>query len=77
MKKILVCIFIITIFLLTGCVKGDQQETINNTEFKMLLNSGSCFVFTFKDSETGVWYISTADGVCPRYNIDGTLYTTK
>lgn len=27
------------------------------------------------DEATGVWYISTAEGVTPRLNLDETLYT--
>lgn len=32
------------------------------------------FVFTFKDPDTNVWYISAENGVTPRLNKDGSLY---
>lgn len=76
MKKmflILVVVFIMAI-VLCGCVKGEQEEARNNTEFQMWLNYGSCFVYSFKDEETGVWYVSTGEGVTPRLNADGSLY---
>lgn len=46
-------------------------------EYSILLSEGSCFVYTFKDEETGVWYISTSKGVIPRLNADGTLYVSE
>lgn len=38
------------------------------------INSGSAFVFTFKDPDTNVWYIASGKGVTPRLNQDGSLY---
>lgn len=77
-KKVAVLLTTIAISAgLTGCIDGDKQEADENTKWNMLLNSGSCFVFTFRDNETGVWYISTTEGVTPRLNADGTLYVSK
>lgn len=73
MKKI-VSILIVIMTMLCGCVEGDMKEPKNNTEYQVWLNSGSCFVYTFKDEETGVWYISTNEGITPRLNDDGSLY---
>lgn len=80
MKKI-VCVILVLIMsavMFCGCgsASGVAQESVNDTQHQMLLNNGSCFVYTFEDSETGVWYISTSDGITPRLNADGTLYTT-
>ena len=81
MKKIVcvILILVISVVVLCGCgevVGGPAQESANNTEHQMLLNHGSCFVYVFEDSETGVWYIATDDGLTPRLNADGSLYTT-
>ena len=75
MKKTLVMLLILLLILcMFGCVSGSMQESESNTAYKILLNSGSCFVYTFQDAETGVWYISTSEGITPRLNADGTLY---
>ena len=76
MKKmflILIVVFIMTT-VLCGCVEGELEEARNNTEFQMWLNYGRCFAYSFKDEETGVWYVSTGEGVTPRLNADGSLY---
>ena len=78
MKKI-VCVVLVLIMsavMFCGCVEGEQYESAEHTKHQMLLNTGSCFVYVFEDSETGVWYISTSEGVTPRLNADGSLYTT-
>lgn len=77
-KKILAFISIfLTCFCLTGCIKGNRLENQENTSWYGILNDGSCFVYTFKDEETGVWYISTSEGVTPRLNPDGTVYVSE
>lgn len=80
-KKNVLLIAIIAIMMMFLCGCGDftiSGETNNNEKdeitYEILLNSGSCFVYTFKDTETGVWYISTSEGVTPRLNPDGSLY---
>ena len=77
-KKVIGLILILAIcFGLTGCVEGERIENSDKIEYSTLLNEGSCFVYTFKDEETGVWYISTSKGVTPRLNTDGTLYVSE
>ena len=77
-KKVIGLILILAIcFGLTGCVEGERIENSDKIEYSILLNEGSCFVYTFKDEETGVWYISTSKGVTPRLNADGTLYVSE
>lgn len=62
------------IALFSGCVFGNMVESVNDTEYQIWLNVGSCFVCSFIDKETGVWYVSTSEGVTPRLNADGSLY---
>ena len=77
-KKVIGLILILSIcFGLTGCVEGERIENSDKIEYSILLNEGSCFVYTFKDEETGVWYIATSKGVTPRLNADGTLYVSE
>ena len=77
-KKVIGFILVLAIcFGLTGCVEGEQIENTDKIEYSILLSEGSCFVYTFKDEETGVWYISTSRGVTPRLNADGTLYVSE
>ena len=81
MKKIVLIILLCLACLsLYGCaglqiVPGNNIENCKSTRNQVLLNSGSCFAYTFCDEETGVWYISTSEGVTPRLNADGSLYT--
>lgn len=76
MKKILSILIVLVIMatMLCGCVEGEMAESRDNTEYQVWLNSGSCFVYSFKDEETGVWYVSTGEGVTLRLNADGSLY---
>lgn len=78
-KKVIGFILVLIIcFGLTGCVEGEQVESEGKTEYSILLNDGNCFAYTFKDEETGVWYISTyKGGTTPRLNADGTLYVSE
>lgn len=73
---LIIAIVIILAFGLSACKNGNRIENEQKIDYSLLLNSGSCFVYTFKDEETGVWYISTAEGVTPRLNADGTLYVS-
>lgn len=79
MKKIAITIMMFLILLgMTGCsVDGVLKESVETTQFQMLLNKGSCFVYTFRDSETGVWYMCTSEGITPRVNPDGSLYVSE
>ena len=77
-KKVIGFIVVLAIcFGLTGCVEGERIENSDKIEYSILLNEGSCFVYTFKDEETGVWYIATSKGVTPRLNADVTLYVSE
>lgn len=71
---LIIATVVILVFGLTGCKNGNHIESEQKIAYSILLNSGSCFVYTFRDNETGVWYISTARGITPRLNADGTLY---
>lgn len=76
-KKIIVFAMALSIcFGLTACVNGNRMDPQENTKWYSMLNTGSYFVYTFQDGETGVWYISTSEGVTPRLNSDGTLYVS-
>lgn len=81
MKKKIVILFMTLILSvgLTGCdsKEGNYQESTVPIDYSVLLNSGSCFVYTFKDEETGVWYICTSKGITPRLNSDGSLYGSE
>ena len=71
MKKIIY--LLLFCFTLTGCTSGNKVPT-EKTEYSVILNDGSAFVYAFKDPVTNVWYISSKDGVTPRLNQDGSLY---
>lgn len=71
MKKIIFLLLIC--FTLTVCASGNKVPT-EKTDYSVILNSGSAFVYAFKDPVTNVWYISSGDGITPRLNQDGTLY---
>jgi len=78
MRRKFLLTMIIVMSIVSGCgsdVYTNKAESNYNTEYQILLNSGSCFVYTFKDEATGVWYIVSSKGVTPRLNADGTLYT--
>ena len=79
MKKILSVIItvVLSMVMLCGCVSGEMATPQEGTEYQIWLNSGSCFVYSFKDEATGVWYIVGREGITPRLNADGTLYVTK
>lgn len=78
MKKLITIIVLLCVcILLCGCAfaGGENLETRNDTDYRVLINHGSMFVYEFKDSDTGVWYIATSDGgATPKLNIDGSLY---
>lgn len=74
MKKFLIVVVIIILVLVT-CKSCNKTNTNAKTEYSMIVNDGSMFVYTFKDPLTGVWYISNAVGITPRLNNDGSLFT--
>lgn len=71
MKKYIIAIIvsILLILGLCGWKRVDHEDL-----------GGFISVSTYKDEETGVEYIvfksGYGAGVCPRYNADGTLYTS-
>lgn len=77
--KYLLVMAAVSAVLLTGCKEGEYQDQIpeRTVKYDLILNQGSCFVFTFEDPETGVWYISASDGVTPRLDENGELYRQK
>ena len=78
-KKILLLILAATIaFGLSGCAGGQQIRAERNTEWQRMLSivSRNILVYSFRDEETGVWYIATNNGVTPRLNANGSLYVT-
>jgi len=60
--------------LYSGNLENEKEVFKKIKQYQILLNNGSCFIYTFKDESTGVWYISTSEAVIPRLNTDGTLY---
>lgn len=74
-RVLLILLAVVMTLSMSGCIKGERLNHTYNTKNEILLNTGSCFVYTFCDEETGVWYISTAKGVTPRLKPDGTLFT--
>lgn len=78
-KKLLPLILVATMaFGLFGCAGGQQIRAERNTEWQRMLSivSRNILVYSFRDEETGVWYIATNNGVTPRLNADGGLYVT-
>lgn len=77
--KLIAVLVVAAISLITGCTSGDAQNNVPDgaVKYEILLNTGSCFVYTFQDPETGVWYLSTSEGVFPRLGEDGGLYNER
>lgn len=75
MKKLFAVAFILYLSVLLCSCKSANEIESPKTEYSVMINSGSEFVYTFKDQTTGVWYIATTRGLTPRYNSDGTLFT--
>lgn len=74
-KIIALIIAVIMIVMLCSCVEGDRVEDRNDTKYQIWLNnSGKLSVYSFKDEETGVWYISNGKDIIPRLCPDGSLY---
>lgn len=74
-KKILIGLLITMLGLnATGCAFGEPIENDNYSHYQVMVNNGSVFGYTFKDEETGVWYVCGRGGITPRLNADGSLY---
>lgn len=79
MKKVIItiCFVLVLCFCFAGCVNAERQAPEKNTKSKMLLNSGSQFIYVVQDPDTKVWYISDGDGITPRLNSDGSLFVSE
>lgn len=78
-KKLLMILLLATMaFGLSGCAGGQQIRAERNTEWQRMLSivSRNILVYSFRNEETGVWYMATNNGVTPRLNADGSLYVT-
>lgn len=76
MKKIIAgLVLMLMCAALCSCSGGDNLSCENNTDYRLLVNYGSMFVYEIKDADTGVWYICTEGGITPKLNADGTLFT--
>ena len=76
MKK-LVFSALLSLLLVMGFVMGAKAEEYveENVSFKLFAKEKkNPKVFVVIDKETGIHYICTPTGICPRYNSDGTLY---
>jgi len=75
MKKYITLIFLLSL-IMAGCKGGDYQNSVpeGTVKYEILLNAGSCFVYTFQDPETYIWYICTSEGITPRLNREGSFY---
>ena len=60
MKRLIFVLLMIAMLMLTGC----GMEV-----------GGEIDIHFERDSKTGVYYVLSDHGICPRYNADGTLYT--
>ena len=76
MKKIIAILISMSMcVVLCSCTGGESLKPKNNTDHRILVNWGSCFVYEIKDADTGVWYICSGEGITPKLNADGSLYT--
>ena len=74
MKKVI--LLFLLCFLLSSCVSGEKIQTEIGVKYQMWISNGTIFVFTFQDPGTGVWYVSSSEGITPRLNADGSIYKT-
>lgn len=78
MKNKVIMALVLTVTLLVGVMIGGCGSNIaeaetEHTDYEYI---GRCkYLYEYRDSETGVHYLSTQNGgMCPRYNADGDLY---
>lgn len=60
MKKLIIALLVAVALMLSGC--GVEVGSGIDIHFE-------------RDNKTGVYYVLSDYGICPRYNADGTLYT--
>ena len=75
MKKKILALIIVVVFVFTGCKNADNVNTSKCKASTLMIDARYGSISTFKDPQTGVWYIVNIDGgITPRLNGDGTLY---
>lgn len=75
MKKKILALIIVVVFAFTGCKNADNVNTSKCKASILMFDPRYGAISTFKDPQTGVWYIVNIDGgITPRLNGDGTLY---
>lgn len=79
MKRIICMMLIIIILLFAGGCSYNKQADVNraDNDGRMALVYNDGFVLIYKDTETGVEYITRGgqSGICVMVNDDGTPYT--
>ena len=80
MKKFFVIFSLLSVIFLSGCGNAVVRESADNTlESRFISNNPNDYFSTVVDSETGIVYIlwwrkgGTLGGICPLYNVDGTI----
>ena len=77
MRKILSIGIIIATSFLIGCGTNNTIEAKDYVDFTRIRRDYNFDIY--KDEDTGIHYIKYSDnygvGLCPRYKIDGSLYT--
>lgn len=75
MKKKILILIIAVVFAFTGCNTAENVTTPKCKASTLMFDPRYGLISTFKDTETGVWYIVNIDGgITPRLNEDGSLY---
>ena len=75
MKKKTLILIIAVVFAFTGCKNADSVTSSKCKASTLMFDARYGSISTFKDPETGVWYIVNIDGgITPRLNEDGSLY---
>lgn len=76
-KVFILLLCLILSFACVGC-SGKKIENNNpdGTVYKVLM-ANTRYVFTFRDPDTGVWYICSGDSITPRLNSDGSYFTSE
>ncbi len=79
---LLVLLVVAVMSIVSGCskkmvVNNEQKQPFERGEV-LVQGFGSAITYTFKDIETGVWYIVGSNGgITPRLNGDGSLYVDE
>lgn len=76
-KKLIILVLAVFMCVTVAGCEGELIPVERHSDYKIILNAGSCYAYTFQDAETGIWYIATQGGITPRLNADGSLYITE